>query len=447
MTGCKPVQRLSPGAAIGSSNTSLFAAMRALSSTAESRLVGLTALVQGMVLVTIPAASGIIMGSDGYALSGIQYGDLVLPQVATAILAALTGFGLARRHPTRLAYRVGVTLSLLAMGLLLATAPVEGHQAMTFPMLLIASALLGTGFGLLLPVVMAYARYLHAMDEDPSLLLLNGLLALGAIIAPALAIGFAQLDCWWGLPGLVAALLIVQLLLSGYLPSHVGAPPSAQSRQRTVRFFLYALFTMVYAICASIIVVWCQLRMTSAPTSATPAQLTAAISLSGHPIAFRTSLVLAALWGGLLVAARVIYAAADRWLSGAWRTACYAAPMLVLAVFVAAGVLSHNREMAVVAVFLLAVFGCSALLPLRIGFGHRDVIAVTAALAGAIAGYQLAFGFMADGLRPHPGALDFVPIFATAALLGIVMALMAMVAIRHQPTVCAEAKAPAGPTR
>ena len=279
------MQSLSPRTATGPGGIGLWAAVRRLSSTAESRLVGLTALVQGMALVTFPAASGIIMGSRDYALSGVQYGELVLPGLATAILASLTGFGLARRRPTRLAYRIGVALSLLSIALLLATAPVEGQQAFTFPMLLTASAFLGAGFGLIFPIVMAYSRFLHATHEDPSLLVLNALLALGALIAPAIAVGFAQLDWWWGLPSLVAVLLIILLLLSGRLPSHVGSAPgpAAQSRKRTVRFFLYAVFAMVYAVCAAIIVVWCQLKMPSAPTSPAPAQLTAAVTPGRAP--------------------------------------------------------------------------------------------------------------------------------------------------------------------
>jgi MFS family permease len=428
------VQSRSPQAATGPGGVGLWAAVRKLSSTAESRLVGLTALVQGMALVTFPAASGIIMGSRSYALSGVQYGELVLPGLATAILASLTGFGLARRRPTRLAYRIGVALSLLSTALLLATAPVEGQQAFTFPMLLTASALLGAGFGLILPIVMAYSRFLHATDEDPSLLVLNALLALGALIAPAIAVGFAQLDWWWGLPSLVAALLIILLLLSRRLPSYVGPSrgPAAQSRKRTLRFFFYAVFAMVYAVCAAIIVVWCQLRMPSVPTSPAPAQLTAAVRLGGHPDPLRSSLVLAALWGGLLVAARVAYAGVDRWLVGVWRLACYVLPMLVLAALVAAGLLTRHRELAVVAVFLVAILGSTALLPLRLNFSRRDVIAITAALAGGMAAYQLAYGFMADGLRPaRLAGQDFIPIFVTAALVGIIMAATT-IATMHQ---------------
>src|SRR5262245_5010794 len=69
-----------------------------LAPTLESRIVGVAALVEGFVLVTFPSASAIITGSDYYGMAGPLYGELVLPELATAILASLTGFGLARRH-------------------------------------------------------------------------------------------------------------------------------------------------------------------------------------------------------------------------------------------------------------------------------------------------------------------------------------------------------------
>jgi hypothetical protein len=442
MTGFKPVQNPPSRTASDPGSIGPWAALRRVTSTAESRLVGLSALVQGMALLAFPAASGIITGSRQYSLSGVQYGYLILPAATAAILVSLTGFGLVRRRPTRLGYRIGLALSLLSMALLLATAPVEGRQAVTFPILLTASALLGAGFGMIFPIVMAYARFLHATDEDPSLLVLNALLALGALVAPAIVVGFAHFGWWWGLPSLVAVLLIALLFLSGSLPSHIGAPPgpAAQSHKRTLRFFLYALFAMLYAICAAIIVVWCQLTVSRAPTRATPVQLTAAIHLSSHPAVLRTSLVLAALWGGLLVAARVGYAVVDRWLAGMWRTACYVVPMLVLAALIPAGLLAHNRELAVVAVFLVAVLGCTALLPLRMNFSRMDVVAITAALAGEVAAYQLAYGFAAQGLKP--GLVDgqnFVPIFAAVAFLGIMMAATTAATMRHEDAVPAKA--------
>ena len=437
------MRSLSPRSRLGAIGP--WEAVRRLGSTAESRLVGFTAFVMGMALVTFPAAAGVIMGTRDYSLSGVQYGELVLPELVTAILAALTGFGLARRHPTRLAYRFGVSFSLLSMVLLLATAPVESRHSLTFPILLAAGACLGAGFGLAVPVLMAYARFLHATNEDPSVLVLNALLALGAIIAPAIAVGFARLDWWWGLPVVVGVAHAIQLLLSGHLPTYAGASRGhgAKSSKRTLRFLLYAVFAMLYAISAAIIVVWCQLHVEGSPPTANPAQLTAAIRPAGDPHALSTSLALAALWGGLLVTGRVIYAAADRWLAGPWRVVCYFVPIAVLGALIAAGVIDSIHELAVIAVFGLAIVGCSALLPLHMSFNHWDVVAITAALAGGMAAYQLAYGFMVDGLRPSPGAGPGVgPIFAIAGAVGVLMAMLAIAAIRHRPTGPAEAKAP-----
>jgi hypothetical protein len=58
-------------------------------SRAESATVNAAGLVQGIVLVTFPAASTIFTARGSYGLSGSQYGLMFVPQVATAIAAAL----------------------------------------------------------------------------------------------------------------------------------------------------------------------------------------------------------------------------------------------------------------------------------------------------------------------------------------------------------------------
>ena len=54
-------------------------------------------LVQGVALVTFPAASSILTSPDYYGLSSTAYGALFLPQAVAAILAALAGASLTRR--------------------------------------------------------------------------------------------------------------------------------------------------------------------------------------------------------------------------------------------------------------------------------------------------------------------------------------------------------------
>ena len=62
----------------------------------EKTVVNAAAVVQGIALVTFPAASTILTDPTEYDLSNTQYGFLFLPQVITAITAALLGAGLGR---------------------------------------------------------------------------------------------------------------------------------------------------------------------------------------------------------------------------------------------------------------------------------------------------------------------------------------------------------------
>ena len=55
-----------------------------MASRAENRVVNLAGLVQGITLVTFPAASSIFTDPTEYDLSNTQYGVTFLPQVATA---------------------------------------------------------------------------------------------------------------------------------------------------------------------------------------------------------------------------------------------------------------------------------------------------------------------------------------------------------------------------
>jgi hypothetical protein len=76
---------------------------------AEKTVVYAAAVVQGVALVTFPAASTIFTDPSEYDLSSTQYGGLFLPQVITAITAALLGAGLWRtfRCQARLCRRTG----------------------------------------------------------------------------------------------------------------------------------------------------------------------------------------------------------------------------------------------------------------------------------------------------------------------------------------------------
>jgi hypothetical protein len=58
-------------------------------SRAEAATVNAAGLVQGIALVTFPAASTIFTARGSYDLSSSQYGLMFVPQVITAVTAAL----------------------------------------------------------------------------------------------------------------------------------------------------------------------------------------------------------------------------------------------------------------------------------------------------------------------------------------------------------------------
>jgi MFS family permease len=393
-------------------------------------VVNIAGLVQGIVLVSFPAASTIFTSPGDYGLSSGQYGAMFLPQVLTAIAGSLTGARLAARIGTKRVYLLGLTMSLVSMGLLLVSAPVKTNQAVAYPLLLVATAFLGAGFGLTVPTLNTYASAFHPAAVDSAVLTLNALLGLGTVLAPVFVAVFVGLGFWWGLPAVSAALLIVLLLVSLQLPLRVSGPAAAAGgaaaggaaagggaarRPRLPgRFWLYAGLIGMYGICETMNGNWSQLEMTK--------------RLGGS--ASQASLALAAFWG-MVTLGRVGFAALDRWLPAPkiYRLL----PLVLVASFLLTGSLGRHQAVAGIGAFALAGLGCSAMLPLTISFGELDMTAVSAAVAGGvIAFYQVGYGIAAFSVGPLQSAgLNLSQIFAgTAAIAAVLLVLALFVSAR-----------------
>jgi MFS family permease len=165
-------------------------------------------LPQGIVLVTFPAASTVFTDPSEYDLSNTQYRTLFLPQVITAIAAALLGASLADRFGTKRVYLAGLFAGLLSMSILLVSTLFTDDQSVAYPLLLVATACLGVGFGLTVPALNTFAAAFHSDDVNRAILVLNALLGLGTVLAPVFVAIFVGLGFWWGLP-LVSTCLLV----------------------------------------------------------------------------------------------------------------------------------------------------------------------------------------------------------------------------------------------
>src|SRR6516162_4598542 len=108
-----------------------------MASKAERTVINAAGLVQGIVLVTFPAASTIFTDKSQYGLSSSQYGNMFLPQVALAIAASLLGARLARWVSAKRVYLVGLACSITSMVLLLASTLMKTNQGAAYPLLLV----------------------------------------------------------------------------------------------------------------------------------------------------------------------------------------------------------------------------------------------------------------------------------------------------------------------
>ncbi len=414
-----------------------------MTSRAETATVNAAGLVQGLALVTFPAASTIFTTPSSYDLSSSQYGTMFVPQVITAVAASLLGAGLiwpglTRRVTEKEIYLIGLVADLAAMVLLIASWLVVHQHALAYGLLLAATACLGAGFGLTVPSLNTLAAAFHPRSVDKSVLVLNALLGLGTALAPAFVAAFVGIGFWTGLPILVAVLLVGLIAVSLRLPLDPAgqlAPAKQHGRDTSqphesqphesrrsatsgmpAAFWLFAAFALLYGFCETMNGNWSQLDITSLGVK--PA--TASLALTGF-------------WA-MVTAGRVLIAAIQRWIPS--RAAYHGLPFLLAGAFVLIAVLPKNAPAAAVAAFGLAGIGCSALLPLTISFGQERLADSQGVVAGGvIASYQVGYGIAAFGVGPLSSAGVRLPaIFAAAAVVAAVMGGLSLVVAHRRPS-------------
>ena len=377
-------------------------------------------LVQGVALVTFPAASSILTSPDYYGLTSTAYGGLFLPQAIAAISAALAGSRLTTQVGVKRMFVAGLVGDLAAMSLLVASQFFIGDGALPYAMLLLATTSLGIGFGLTVPALNTFAAAFFPAAADRAVLYLNALLGLGTALAPVLVAVFLGLGLWWGLPVVVAVLIAALIAVSLGLPLSLadsgGAADASDRVALPARFWVFAAFALLYGIVETTNGNWATLYMTGDLGASTT----------------QASIALTTFWA-MVTVGRVLFAAIER---------AFPAPnayrLLPFAAAVAMGLLAilpSGTPASGILVFGLAGLGCSALLPLTISFGQRELVAVGASLAGLlIAFYQIGYGLAAFGIGPleeHVG-LSLTAIFGAVSIVALVMGLLAFVVVRNR---------------
>jgi MFS family permease len=353
----------------------------------------------------------VLTGAADYDLSSSQYGLLFVPQVLTAIAGSLGLPELSRRFGLKRLFIVGIAADVASMAIFVASVSVRG-EGLAFPMLLLATAFLGLGFGVTLSCLSTFAGGFMPARREVALTALNVLLGLGTALSPLLVAFFTDVAEWWYLPLLTGAGLLA--LFAVALPQHLTGDTGGR-RAGPVRipsvFWLFAGALVAYGVCETLFGNWGPTLLRDGGTPATTANY-----------------ALAAFWAAVTVGRLLISIVPKRIPS----TAIYLAlPWGIAGALLLVAALSDNTNGIVI--FALAGLACSGFFPMTIGYGETAFPELVTTAAGwLIASYQLGYGIAAFGAGALEHSISLSVIFAAAAVLGVAMALVATRIVRAE---------------
>jgi len=392
----------------------------ATASRTEIGVVYSAAVVQGLSLVTFPAASSIFTSPDGFGFDSTRYGAMFVPQVVLAILSSGLAPKLARRWSLRRVLLVGFAANTVSMVLLALSRLLLGAPDVAFGVLLAATGALGLGFGATVMAINTYAEAFFPQRADGAVLALNALLGLGTALAPVLVAIVVGLGAWWLLPVVVACMMMLifgialtEPLIASTGTAVAGAPTSIGLRNLPDRFWFYAAAVFLYGILETLNGNWVRLYLS----------VERGVSAQG------ASFALAAFWA-MVTVGRVLIAVISRAVPARW--IYVGLPILLLIVFQLSS--RVQDETSGIVVFGLAGLACSAFLPLSISFGGDEFPHLSALMAGAIiAFYQLGYGVAAFGTGPLRDSigLSFSTIFSAGSIVALPLVVVAWFVIRQ----------------
>jgi len=377
----------------------------------EVRLVYLLGLVQGLALVTFPAASSIFTSPHGYGFSASRYGLMFIPQVIVAVLASSLGPALSQRWSLKKVLQSGLSANFLAMTLLAFSGLWQRSPGVAYGILLVATGSLGFGFGATVMALNTYAGEFFPRSADRAILALNALLGAGTALAPLFVAIFVSLGVWWMLPVITAIALATLLLYTFRTPLKASASNAARtkdSQRFPLRFWLYAAAVLLYGIAETLSGNW------SGP------YLTGERGVSAQGASY----ALTAFWA-MVTVGRVLFAALSAKIAPRW---IYAGlPILLVAAF---QVVSRvDSQTSGIVAFGLAGLGCSAFFPLCISLSGQEFPQLAAAMSGGmVAFYQAGYGVAAFGVGPLRAftGLSFRTIYSFGSLVAAAILVVSL---------------------
>jgi predicted MFS family arabinose efflux permease len=144
------------------------------------------------------------------------------------------------------------------------------------------------------------------------------------------------------------------------------------------------------------------------------------------------SLALTAFWG-MVTVGRVLFAAIEKQFPE--QRTYHLLPFVTAAAFIIIALMPTDTPYLGVLVFGLAGLGCSALLPLTISFGQKELTVMATAVAGSlIAFYQMGYGIAAFGVGPllENTSLSLNTIYGLGSIVAFALAALSFSVARRE---------------
>jgi MFS family permease len=380
----------------------------------EIAVVYSAGLAQGIALVAFPAASTIFTNPHKFNFSNTDYGSLFIPQVVIAIIASAISMKLSKYYGSKLVFICGLLANLMAMVLLAFSAFVMHDHFLAYGTLLFATGFLGLGFGLTVPTLNTMTALLYPEKVDSTILTLNALLGVGTALAPVFIAIFIGLGFWWGLPSLVAILILLVLLVSYPLTLPGGNIKTSLQKTKFIpisyHFWIFAAFALLYGIIETLNGNWVSIYMSKHENANIVIQ----------------SMALTAFWG-MVTLGRIFFALIEKKFKE--QKTYQILPFVAALAFVLIALLPPKNEYLGVFAFGLAGIGCSALLPLTISFGNSIT---PSSSGGIIAFYLVGYGVAAFGVGSlqETANLNLQEIYAAGAVIALLLGVIASFIIK-----------------
>ena len=321
---------------------------------------------------------------------------------------------MGRRLGLKRIFLLGLMFNLLSMAVLALSNQFVGHHGAAYGLLLVATGILGAGFGATLTPVNIFVVSFFPSKPSTALTSLHAILGAGTALAPLLLALFVGMGWWWGLPVGVGGLFLLLGVMSLGQPlevEHAKKSPGHEGlasllRALPPRFWVYAGIVILYGICETVFGNWATIYLHEDK------------GLSLRQAGF----ALAVFWA-MVTVGRVVVAALSFWLPSHW--IYRALPIMMLGAFL--GIPTIEGAMGNLVAFGFAGLACSAFLPLSISLAEQEFWEMAEVVSGVlISAYMLGYGLGSFGVGPlrEMASYSLSTIYTASSALAAAMAVL-----------------------